>query len=165
MRALFLLLMASCGTNETMMWDGELVPFIREFEKDMAKCGVTAKYNLTSVKFVDKITGSEPGDGQVGLCLVYDSTAMGVFTKDGHKVWQEIEILKTVKDMSENDLKVVIRHESGHCLLNKQHTDDAILGEHIRIMDEFLPLGEGYWTDKRLEEGTKELIGGTCVSQ
>ncbi len=121
----------------------ELRPFFIAFEEEAAKRGMSI--NLTEIGVTGNIV--ELGNNNVlGLCR--------------HNVDEPNRIAVDISawvDGSESLRELIVFHELGHCVLDRQHRDDAENGQCISIMhsgvtDCVTPLSDPRFRDEYLDE-------------
>ena len=114
---IFALLFASCGqihscrTTEGMAIDSEFVGYYREFIEALDSRGLTAKYYISSVKWIDALDNDDPS-GLVmtaGICKT-------VTWPNGYYHYVQIS-----KNTPVSMVRNIVWHESCHCALGLDH--------------------------------------------
>lgn len=120
--------------------DAVLLPYYNDFVADAKARNRVLPTNLESIKLVDEITVDKPADGLVviGVCI---------FNEYANS--QTINTVQISKMMTRDatQLKTVIYHELGHCLLNLKHTapdSNQIMEPVANMSDDYI---NANWTD------------------
>jgi hypothetical protein len=102
------LLLAACGSRDTVV-DPRLQPHVDSFMSDCKSHGMQDKCNVGMAKLSSVEFGSEA------------PTFAGVCIRDG------LNRVVIDESISDDQIKFVVYHELGHCILGKQHDNSEIM--------------------------------------
>ena len=111
----------SCSEEASVDVDPEFLPYINLFEEEAQSRSVDISSRLENTS----ITFNDLGSDSAGQCLTYS---------DGRKEVQ-INQLKW-PTYSEQEKEILIFHELGHCVLDREHDNNMSRGRCISIMRE-----------------------------
>lgn len=126
---LILITMSTIGCGDAKGYTHpELRPYVSRFLVDMARYRdpLSVKVAKVQVKVIDIELATLTNKTQAGVCLMYSNIPVSIRVD-----------LKTWSKMTDTAKEMLIYHELGHCILDREHRNDRTkLGYSNSIMDE-----------------------------